>query len=360
MNMNILEQTERSIEPKTISVEPDSFTDIASKAFDYEFSGTSKFHPWEMPTKIPKDFNIGLIVGSSGSGKSTLLDDFGKEEDVSWEYYEAIVSHFSTPEEAVNKLTAVGLNNIPSWTRPFHVLSTGEKFRAELARKVKDGAVIDEFTSVVNRQVAKATSTAISKHIKKNNIKGVVFASCHDDIVEWLEPDWVFDTNSGTLYDGRSLRRPKIEIEIYPCKREIWGMFSQHHYLTESINNSCRSYVAVWDGEIIGFTSCITMPSGTLKNAWRGHRTVILPDYQGMGIGTRLTDAIAQVYIDQGKRYYSRTAHPRFGYYRDNSPLWRATAKSRKQRKSKATGFSDYVADMSRVCFSHEYIGQAK
>ena len=86
-------------------------------------------------------------MGASGSGKSTLLSEFGKEVYPIWDPNKAIVSHFESPDEAINKLGAVGLNTIPNWYKPHHVLSNGEQFRADLARKVCDGAVIDEFIS---------------------------------------------------------------------------------------------------------------------------------------------------------------------------------------------------------------------
>jgi hypothetical protein len=46
-------------------------------------------------------------------------------------------------------------------------------------------------------------------------------------------------------------------------------MFKDHHYLTGSHNNAARCYVAIWEDTVIGFASVITMPSGTVKNAWR-------------------------------------------------------------------------------------------
>lgn len=361
--MEVLEQVKKQKSPLSSSVKTDEYTDLVAKAFDYKFDGVSDFYGWEMPKKIPDDFNIGIIVGASGSGKSTLLNQFGEEELIEWTN-DAIVSNFASPEEAVNRLCAVGLNSIPSWVRPYSVLSTGEKFRADLARRIKDNAVIDEFTSVVNRSVAKATSVAISKYIKRNSIKRVVFASCHEDIIEWLEPDWVFNTDTGTLYNGRYLRRPKIHLEVYPCKRSVWEMFKHHHYLSGKLVPSARTFLGVWEGEIVAFGASIAMPSGTLKNAWRGHRTVVLPDYQGMGIGSRLSDMIAQIHIDEGKRYYSRTAHPKFGQYRDKSPKWKKTSKYRVKRndliKRQAQGIEylkNHFGDADRICYSHEYIG---
>jgi ABC-type ATPase with predicted acetyltransferase domain len=191
----------RKSEPLTSTVEIDSYTKASSKAFDLVFNGKSKFHPWEKPT-IPKDFKIGVIYGASGSGKTTLLHEFGTEEILTWDPNKAIVSHFETEDDALNKLGAVGLNSIPAWHKPHHVLSNGEKFRAELARRVKNNAVIDEFTSVVDRNVAKAASVALSRYVKQANITGLVLATCHEDILDWLEPDWVINTNTGEMYDG--------------------------------------------------------------------------------------------------------------------------------------------------------------
>lgn len=198
----IIEKLSKKDTPLTSSVERDEYIAASEKAFDCLFDGTSKYFPWEKPKNLPKDFNIGVIVGSSGSGKSTLLEEFGQETYPIWDPNKAIVSHFDSPDDGINKLSAVGLNTVPNWYKPYHVLSNGEQFRADLARKIKDGAVIDEFTSVVDRNVAKAASVSLSKYIKKNNIKNVVISTCHEDILDWLEPDWVINTNNGEVYDG--------------------------------------------------------------------------------------------------------------------------------------------------------------
>jgi len=201
---------EKEGKPLSVKVYSDEFVEAAEKAFDCVNNGISEFYPWKRPV-TPKDFNIGVIVGSSGSGKSTLLNSFGKEEEPKWDKDKSIISHFETPDKAINLLTAVGLNSVPSWYKPYHVLSNGEKFRGDLARKVKDGAVIDEFTSVVDRNVAKAASVALVRYIKKNNIKNVVLSTCHRDILEWLEPDWVIDTDLGEYTEGFFLLDQKLK-----------------------------------------------------------------------------------------------------------------------------------------------------
>lgn len=139
-------------------------------------------------------------------------------------------------------------------------------------------------------------------------------------------------------------------------------MFKEHHYLRNDLHYSSRCYVGVWNGQIVAFGASIAMPNGYIKNAWRGHRTVVLPDYQGMGIGVAFSDAIAQIHIDQGKRYFSRTAHPRMIYHRDKSPLWKPTSKNKKLRTDIKHNnvFKNHYADNKRVCGSHEYIGKVK
>ena len=202
----------------SISIQPDEFTEKVAQAFDLEFDGT-------ITTEIPEflqptePYNIGMIVGASGSGKSQILSHhFGLvHKQTTWVRDKAIVSHFETPDEAIEKLFACGLASVPTLCKPFHVLSNGEKYRATVARKLQDGMMLDEFTSEVNRETAKSLSVALSKYIRRKNIKNVVLCSCHKDIIEWIEPDWVFDCDSGERFvndDPRDSLKKVARIEI--------------------------------------------------------------------------------------------------------------------------------------------------
>lgn len=357
---------------KSITVNQDEITKDISSSYDFKFDGTTFFSAPKIPTierelYIENGFSIGLIVGPSGSGKSTLLSEFGTEEEVTWDTKKAVASHFCTSVEAQEKLSAVGFNTIPSWLRPYHVLSTGEKFRADLARRLQSNAVIDEFTSVVDRNVAKSCSVAIRRYVDKYNLQNVVLASCHYDIIEWLQPDWVFDTISGSVTTRGSLRRPEIILEILPCSTNAWEIFRDHHYLSGDINKSSRCWIAVWNDIPIGFSANLALPSGTVKNAWKGHRTVILPDFQGMGLGIRMSEAIGDIFILDGKRYFTKTAHPRLGEYRESSSKWIGTTHNLKSRNdylgnNNDIKFSKILKDkhFSRLCYAHEYVGTDK
>lgn len=338
----------------------DDITKELSASFDYPFTGKSVFTPPAI-LNVPKTFGIGLIVGPSGTGKSSILKKFGNETNIAWDATKAVCSHFKNSVDARERLSAVGFNSIPSWMRPYHVLSTGEKFRADMSRRLDNGAVIDEFTSVVDRNVAKSCSNSIRRYVDEKGLSGLVFASCHYDIIEWLQPDWVFDTSTSTIAGRGAKRRPEIVIELVPCSTKAWTMFRNHHYLDANINKSSRCWIATWNGVPVGFSSSLPFPSGTVKNAWRGHRTVVLPDFQGIGLGVRISDATAEIFVKHGYRYFSKTAHPRMGEYRNRSPLWKPTSKNGISRQDYKTRISTIEGEYQmkhadRVCYSHEYI----
>lgn len=333
-----------------------------------------KAHHHDVPVipQIHDEYNILLIVGASGSGKTSIIkNQFGfNNKSPQWSE-KSICEHFPSFDDAKSRLGAVGLNSIPAWLKPYHLLSTGEQFRADLAISLKDNTVIDEFTSVVDRNVAKSACVSLNKYVKSNDIKNLVLASCHRDIIEWLEPDLVYDVDTQELTDyRRGLRRnsrPDIILHFHELakheKSKVWEIFKKHHYLSESFNKSARCFVAYWGDVLVGFTSCLAMPSGSIQNAYREHRTVVLPDFQGLGIGARISDCLGDVLLSEGKRFFSRTTHFRLGEYREKSQKWKPTSKNKVLRKDikikeKQDLYNNYQADNKRICYSHEYIGK--
>ncbi len=192
----------RSKEPLNVQVEYDSLTEAALLPFDRDINAPIEFFPWCLP-ELPDEWGIGLIVGSSGSGKSTLLSSFGPVDHFNWVPNYTVVSHFDSPEDAWDRLYAVGLNSIPTWQKPYEILSTGERFRADLARSIGPDAVVDEFTSVVNRPIAKSASVALRRFVNRYGSLNMVFATCHSDITEYLRPDWIINTDEGTFDIGQ-------------------------------------------------------------------------------------------------------------------------------------------------------------
>lgn len=169
-----------------------------------------------------KAWNVGLIVGGSGTGKSTIARECFPDAyaSSSYQYSAAAVVDDMPKGKSIKEIemafTSVGFASPPSWLKPYSVLSNGEKMRVDLARNIlddKDVIVFDEFTSVVNREVAKTSSYAISKAVRKQGKKFIAVA-CHRDIIEWLEPDWIYDTDEKrffTLRESTTARRSNLK-----------------------------------------------------------------------------------------------------------------------------------------------------
>ena len=72
-------------------------------------------------------------------------------------------------DDITKSFNAVGFSSPPSWLKSYNVLSNGEKMRVDLARALlenKELFVFDEFTSVVDRYIAKIGSLAVQKTIR--------------------------------------------------------------------------------------------------------------------------------------------------------------------------------------------------
>lgn len=154
-----------------------------------------------------KEWNVGLIVGGSGTGKSTIAKEIYGDGYFFYNEYKAQSVIDDMPEgksikEITMAFTSVGFSSPPSWLKPYAVLSNGEKMRCDLALcLLKDDPVFvfDEFTSVVNRGVAKTASFAIQKAVRKKGRKFVA-VSCHSDVIEWLQPDWIYNTDEQRFF----------------------------------------------------------------------------------------------------------------------------------------------------------------
>lgn len=145
-------------------------------------------------------WNIMLICGKSGSGKSTILKEIGNVIPIKYDYSKAVISQFEgySEEDVCDLLNGVGLSSVPNWLRKPNELSNGERARLDIAKSIYDAkggvVILDEFTSVVNRAAAKSMSFALQRYARQKDLK-VMIASCHFDIIEWLQPDYIFNLN---------------------------------------------------------------------------------------------------------------------------------------------------------------------
>jgi len=355
-----------NIELKT-KILNDKYTEYVYEAFDIQNrEETSVSIPINLGEAKNFDWNIGVILGGSGSGKTTILKKMGDVKKVIFDAEKSLISNFDwlEPKDAALVLTSMGLSSIPTWLRPFHALSNGEQYRATLAYLVADAKdneviLVDEYTSVVDRDVAKAMSFALQKYIRREN-KRIILASCHYDILEWLLPDWTCSPQKGgTLErcDYRRQFRPQIKLQVSRVEAKTWDFFKKHHYLTEEVNKSCNFFLFEWNEKPIGIVVVATNPSGTVRNSFRLSRTVVLPDYQGIGIGSRISEFICS--ITKG-RVFTKTVNPALGEYRNKSKNWKPTSKHLKTLKGQRKESGENVwTTKTRPSYCYEYIGES-
>ncbi|MFC3172103.1 ABC transporter ATP-binding protein [Acinetobacter vivianii] len=266
-------------------------------------------------------WKIGVIVGASGTGKTSIAKRIWENVNIyspDWSIDKAIIDDI-TPDQPFESvpaaLSAVGLGTVPAWLRPYHVLSNGEQFRANLARAVCEAPerlIIDEFSSVVDRQIACIGAGAFAKAWKRTNGQAVL-ATCHYDVLDWLEPDWVFDTNTGQFYGRSERRRPHFKMEIFQTNWKYWPFFEKHHYLKMPHMIAATNYVAAVNGELVAHLAVSTRP-GLIEA--RSCRLVVLPEWQGAGVGMRFLNAVSEMWL-QGENRYEKpmrtifhTSHP--------------------------------------------------
>lgn len=345
----------------------------------------------EWSVELPADdepWEIGLIVGPSGSGKSTIAREAfgGLYTPPPWDD-SPVIDGFPdgcTVEQIVETLTAVGFASPPSWLKPYGVLSNGEKFRCDLARALlgeagKQGRVIvfDEFTSLVDRTVAQIGSAALAKTIRRRNQAGeplrFVAVTCHYDIADWLECDWVLDMAGPALARGR-LRRPAIELEIAAAPRSSWGLFAPHHYLSHSLPACATHYIAWAQGQpaatciLTGNFGRAQVDRAKFDGIRNISRLVTLPDYQGVGIAGSLLDTVAADLAARRLQAKIVTSHPGLRARLHRSPLWRVTAAKmdKRHKRTKKAADSRGISCGSlrtaglRYYLSARYIGPAE
>ena len=172
---------------------------------------------------LDNEWQIGVIVGKSGTGKTTIAKELFPESYItSYDYGQQSVIDEMPKSSSVDEITrafnSVGFSSPPSWLKPYNVLSNGEKMRVDLAHSLlrnEEIFVFDEFTSVVDRNVAKIGSHAIQKSIRRTD-KKFIAVGCHFDIIDWLQPDWVFNTDSMTFTNDLKKKDQKSALRFTP------------------------------------------------------------------------------------------------------------------------------------------------
>jgi ABC-type glutathione transport system ATPase component len=401
-----------SEKPIHVEVKMDEHVSQACHAFDYEFTGVStsninSVNFERLRQHIPK-FQLAAILGPSGSGKSQCLNDVGADVamESDWNNSKSVFSQLtaSDPSLAKELCEAVALP-LDIALRPFHVLSQGEQHRACLARQLDaslrpsaDGCWaigLDEFTSVLDRRLAKKVCFGINQFVKTHSTcRPLIVATVHQDIALHLEAQWILDTEKSSMLempqsqqqkkhvsrglsfrlsqtDGdeeevkQLLKPPVINLivkRLADCretKRVFLDSFEQHHYMKGNVPTGIYG-VVVRTGKanaLVAFHGiAYQFGSGMGNTSMRESRLVVLPEFQGFGIGPKLSDHMGQLLIDSGRSFFSVTHHPRLGGYREHSKLWKATMGNAKVHSKDIAG----KETKARTSFRHLFLGSSE
>lgn len=298
---------------------------------------------FNLDAEVPGDdekWQIGVIAGPSGTGKTSIGRQllggramYAPEWPANTPIVEAIAPDGDF-DAVTAALSTVGLGTVPAWLRPYHALSNGEQFRANMARLIAEApaaAVLDEFTSVVDRQIAKIGALAFAKAWRRTAGR-VVLLTCHYDILDWVQPDWVLDTATGKLTRGWLRPRPTFSLELWQTDWSMWPLFEPHHYLKLAPMPAARCYVGTVDGQPVCHIGVGCKNVGKHGVEARACRLVVMPEWQGAGVGLRFLNQICQWQLEgheharlPGRRLTTifHTSHPGLCAALRRNPAWR-------------------------------------
>lgn len=273
-------------------------------------------------------WKVGLIYGKSGTGKSLIARQLWPDSVVKAHLHNSpsVLDDFpqhATSDDIARTLHSVGFASVTSWLKPYRVLSNGEKMRVDLAMGLLDKReliVFDEFTSVIDRHIARVGSFAVSKAVRRSS-KRFIAVTCHEDVAQWLEPDWHFCTDDMVFtYSRRSLRRPEMSFRVAEGSG-LWPLFSKYHYLNSNLLGGSEQYVTLYKGQPVAFCA-VTHVVHRVRGMKRIHRLVVLPDFQGIGLGFKLLNWVARRYVDRGHKMFIRTSNPSLIYAMEKHDSW--------------------------------------
>lgn len=157
------------------------------------------------------------------------------------------------------------------------------------------------------------------------------------------------------FYTSGKYNRPKIKLEIYrvdnKIKNTVWNVFRKYHYLNTNIHKASECYVAMYNNQLVGFISVMQSIGHTgIKTI---HRLVVLPDYQGIGIGTSLLNFVGGKYKESKMKANIVTSNPSIYHSLKRSDKWKLLRIGRVNKQSnKAMRKTD---SSNRITYTFQY-----
>lgn len=126
--------------------------------------------------------------------------------------------------------------------------------------------------------------------------------------------------------------------------------------MNSKINGAAHCYIAYIENNPAAFFAVLHFPHPHVRNFKKGHRLVVLPDYQGLGIGHRLSSHVAQMYLNQHYRFIITSSTKALFYQRKRDPRWMITREGRVGNVGPKGELRK--TSSNKLTYSYEFIGE--
>ncbi len=308
---------------------------------------------------------ILAIVGPSGSGKTTWLkthyqhqpnfDFHGLTTCPLLDLWQPTLNR----SQAALLLIQAGLNSARTWLRPASTLSNGEYQRLLLAHRIlntQDPITIDELGAGLPELHAQLLAASLQKTLRRQN-RAAVITTHSFDVAMNLNPNWILNLPEGNLSTTIPTIQTRYNFNCFRCPSNTWQTFAPHHYLSSDLRPGASCWLLTMEGHPAGFTAWIQYPHRR-KVTWHEHRTVVLPDFQGAGLGSWLVQLVASALAATQRTVASTAGHPAVLIHRINDPNWRQTRHNQKHHEQ-PWGRQLPQTNVHRITSSWIYCGPA-
>lgn len=161
-----------------------------------------------------------------------------------------------------------------------------------------------------------------------------------------------------TYSNDRKGERPHMNLTVCRVESKTWWdlNISKHHYMSQEMNKGAKCFLFQWDGVPVGFFSILNQTfKGCNKNDHRGSRTVIFPQFQGLGFSKVIVNFVASIVKSLGGTLYMKERHDKMAKWQSKSPDWQPTAYNGKKHHAKDPKSKNRFA---RVSYCYKYVGE--
>ena len=117
----------------------------------------------------------------------------------------------------------------------------------------------------------------------------------------------------------------------------------------------------MWNDMPVGFVGILNSPRKGLRFGHSISRICIHPDYQGLGLSSKMLNFCGGILKSLGDDYhlYIKTIHEKMGEYLERSDTWKPTSYNGKQRKKVNFEDGKYNNRLDRKSYCFKYVGDA-